>query len=315
MGRRMWMALGAAAVLVAPAACGSTDDGDVATGGDDAAEQGGVAAGPTAAFMSRVAENTADAPAFRFSMDMEAVGVPELGSGSVLSAEGVFTDDGQRGQMTIDMSGMFDAMGGAAGGAELEGLDELMGGLTEPWEIVVDGGTTYIKGGMFAGLLGADTAWVSMPSDAGGADPTGGLGDPTGFLDLLGEAGDVAEVGTEDVGGTTTTHYSVVIDAAELARSAADGAGQELPDVPGLSGTEMTIDVWVDEQAAQVRRMVVELDGSSLGAAAGTDTMGSVLLTMEITPLDEAVEVEVPDAAEVTPAEELGGGLLGGLGG
>lgn len=317
MARRMWIALGAAAVLVAPVACGTDDGGEVSTGVEEAVEEGGGAggavAGPTAAFMGQVAENTAEAPAFQFTMTMEAVDVPELGSGTIMTADGTFTDDGQRGSMTMDMSAMLDSLADQAGGADGP-MGDMLAGLAEPWEIVVDGDTTYFSGGMFGPLLGADTEWVSVPTEGAGADPTGGFSDPSSFLDLLGQAGEVTEVGSEELAGTTTTHYQVQIDLAAMAASAAEQAGEDLPAVPGLAGTEATIDVWVDEDAQQVRRLQMELDGSALGAAGGGAMTGSMRMTIDITPLDEPVEVDVPDPAEVTPMEELGG-MFGGLGG
>lgn len=324
MARRTWLALGAAVVLTAPLACSSDDDAKVSTDGDRNEEardseggperdREGGSGGATASFMAKVAENTAETPAYELSMVMEAVDIPDLPAGVMVTIDGAFASDGSKAEMTMDMSPMFEAMAGEMSDEESEMMEGLLGGLAEPTEIVVDGDTTYMKGGVFGALFGAETEWISTPTESSGGDPTGGFGDPGEFLQLLEGAGEVTEEGSEDIDGVETTHYSVEVDLEDLAASAGEEA--EMPEIPGLDGVEVTIDVWVDEDSELVRRMAFEIDGSALGGTAGADLSGSMLLTMDIEPLDD-FDVEVPDPSEVTEMDmdDLLGGSFGGLG-
>lgn len=324
MARRTWLALGAALALTAPMACSSDDDAEVSTDRDRTGQEGdserdggresdGGASGANASFMAKVAENTAETPAYELSMVMEAVDIPDLPAGVMVTIDGSFAGDGSKAAMTMDMSPMFEAMAGEMGDEESEMMEGMLGGLAEPTEIVVDGDTTYLKGGVFGALFGAETEWVSTPTESSGGDPTGGFGDPGEFLQLLEGAGEVTEEGSEDIDGVATTHYSVEVDLEELAASAGDEA--VMPDIPGLDGVEVTIDVWVDEDEELVRRMAFEIDGSALGGTAGADLSGSMLLTMDIVPIDD-FDVEAPDPSEVTELDmdDLLGGSFGGLG-
>lgn len=316
MARRSLILAVAGLVALAPA-CADRDP-ELSTGPEAADEspapEGGApapvegAGAATASFMAQVAQNTVEAPAFEFTMTMDVEGMPEIGSGTVMTAEGAFSQDGQRGRMTMDMSGMFDAMG-SQGLGDMGELGGMLEGFAEPWEIIVDGETAYMKGGFLAAMLGAGDGWFALEGDAGGLDPTGGTADPTELLRALegiGAGTTVTEVGTEDIDGVPTTHYRVDLDVAELATAFGElGAG-----APGDVGA-FGFDVWVDEQAELVRRLQV----SAQLPVTGSEAPGSMVMTIDMTPLDEPVSIEVPDPSEVTDAGDLGLGGLGGLGG
>lgn len=309
MRHRTLVVAAAAAVALLPAC--ATDEPEVSAGPEPAEQapapdaSGGSAA---ASFMGQAAQNTVAAPAFEFSMTLATEGLDGVASGTVMSADGVFTSDATRGSMTMTID-IADMLGADAG--DLGDLGGLLDGLSEPWQIVVDGDTTYLSGGMFGSFLGADTEWISVTVDDAGFDPAAGSIDPTQLLDLLDDAGDVSEVGVDDIDGATATHYVVDVDVAGVAAEAGAGGLDEL----GAFGDgAVTVDVWVDDAAQQVRRLQIGIDGGAIDLA-GAD--GTMVLTLDITPLDATVEVDVPDPAEVTPMEglvpDLGG--FGGLGG
>lgn len=326
MRGKLLLALGAALVLLVPA-CAKDDGGEVTADGteeaapapdaDDGTGSGLGAMTPSAtpAFMASAAQATSAVESVSVTMTMQAVGVAELpGDPVLLSIDGAFSGDGTQGSMTMDMSGMFDAMGSElTGGEDLGGFEDMFSSMfTEPWEVVVDGPDTYIRMPFLTGMLGADTEWIRTPTEDGGAEVgAGGLGQATSATEmvrLLEGAGEVTEVGTEEIDGVSTTHYSVDVDFAALAESVGEAEAAELE---GLAPGAVTMDVWIGDDGL-VRRMEMVMDVAALGAGFGGGGSGQMLLVMEMSDFDQPIDVTVPDPSQVTDAEDLGMGLLGG---
>ena len=327
MRRKLLLLAGVVLVLLAPACASDDDGGQVTADGDGAevaptpdgdgtgSELGALTPEATPAFMASAAQVTSEVESVSLTMTMQAVGVAELpGDPVLLRVDGSFSGDGTRGAMTMDLSGMFDAMGSElTGGEDLGGFEDMFSSMfTEPWEVVVDGEDTYIRMPFLTGMLGADTEWIRTPTEDGGADlGAGGLGQATSateMVQLLEGAGEVTEVGTEEIGGVTTTHYQVDVDFEALAESVGEAEAAELE---GLAPGAVTMDVWIGDDGL-VRRMEMVMDFAALGADLGGASSGQVLVAMEMSDFDEPVEITVPDPSQVTDAEDLGMGLLGG---
>ena len=323
MRKKLLLLIGAVLVLLAPA-CATSDGGGEVTadggtpeapapdGGDDTgAELGSLTPAATPAFMKAAAQATSEVESFSMTMTMQAVGVDELpGDPVIMAIDGVFTEDGTVGSMRMDMSGMVDAMGDElTGGGEMDAMALEM--FDEPWEIVLDGEDMYLRMPILA-MLGVDAEWIRSPIESGGGDfGTGGVGQATSAAEmaqLLEGAGDVTEVGTEEIDGVSTTHYSVELDWDALAASVGEAEAAELGEV---AAGALSMDVWIDGDGL-LRRMEMEMDMGALGADLGTGSSGSILMVMELRDFDEPVEVQIPDPSEVTDADDLGMGLLGG---
>jgi hypothetical protein len=320
MVRKPWLlTMGALALVVS--ACAPTDEAgqEVSTGDpveevapdpDPGAGVGEGMAEATPQFMSQAAEQTAAVETGRFSMSMQVVGSAELPGDPVLyRAEGAFAGP-DRSYLSMDLSGMAD-VAEASGELGSEGMGGMGGMLfTEPFEVVVDGDTTYMKWPFFSGALGASTPWVSTPSGADAA----GLGDvsmdPSDVLDLMQGAGDVTEVGTEVVDGTESVRYSVALDLDALGESLGD---DELSGLGVLPAGAATIDVWIGDDGL-VRRIVMEVDGSALAGLVpegsgptASAPVGTFLMTVDLFDLGADVEIPVPDPSEVSDADALTG--------
>lgn len=104
---------------------------------------------------------------------------------------------------------------------------------------------------------------------------------PQQIQSLATDGQSMKEIGAEDVGGTATTHYQVMIDgqrALELSGSGASSpeAAQALPDA-------VPLDLWVDDQNRLVQvKMESEVEGQVL------------TLMMGFTGFDDPVDVVVP---------------------
>jgi len=230
-------------------------------------------------------------------------------------ATGVVDSAAQRVQMEMDMGALFEEL--AAGTDE-----ELPLGIDEPWELVGDGSTMYLRAPVFQ-MLGVD-GWLSMtPEDMGATAGSMGLGsgsfDFTQTLESLrGVTGEPEVVGEdEEVRGVPTTHYRATMDLEEaLAQAPAEqrerleAAFEQIGSSGELGDADVPVDVWIDEDDLP-RRVRVEMD--SMFAALGLGD-GAMTMTMEYFDYGDDVSIEVPPADEVTPLSEALGGLGAGLG-
>lgn len=263
-----------------------------------------VLTGATALAAVRAAPDAAaDAGSGRFEMTV-AFDAPD-GSFEILST-GAYS--GEKMMVEVDF-------GDALAGLGAPGDEPIPGGFDEPLQIVVDGASAYLRIPMLQALTGS-TGWLSATPEelaaAGGSlGVTAGSGDPSQLLDTLrGVAGEVDEVGTEEVRGVATTRYRATVDLGraideapeaqrEEVRAMLDGLGSDVASVP--------VEVWVDADGL-ARRFVMDF-GDLAAQVMGAD--GSATITVELFDYGEDVAIEIPDPSEVTPI----GGLLGSLGG
>ncbi len=286
MSRKLALAL--VAPLLALAACGS-DGGDTLEALD-----------PIAAIQA-VPDAAEEAGSARFEMTI-SIDAPE-GAVHLVSTGGWSGD-----QMRMEMD-LGAALAGLGGGELPEGADE-------PMQVVVDGGTAYLRIPMLAALTGSDGWLVATPEALGEVGDLGlasGTSDPSQMLQALrGVSDDIEEVGEEDVRGEPTTHYRATADLTKAIEAAPEAQRERLE--AQLEGfdvelDEVPFDVWVDGdgRARRVAFDFADMAGGLLGDE-GTATM-----TMDIFDYGAPVEVEVPDASEATPIEDVLG-AFGGLG-
>lgn len=262
-----------------------------------------VLTGATAVAALRAAPDTAaDAGSARFEMTV-AFEAPD-GSLEIVTT-GAYRGD----QLAMEMD-----LGALAGLAN-PGDEALPDGFDEPMEIVVDGTTAYLRIPMLQALTGT-SGWLSATPDeleaAGGSlGVAGASGDPSQLLDTLrGVAGEVEEVGAEEVRGVATTRYRATVDLGQALDQAPEAQREELQamlDELGGDVASIPVDVWVDADGL-ARRLVMDF-GDLAAQTMGVD--GSATLTLELFDYGEDVTIEIPDPSEVTPI----GGLLDSFGG
>jgi hypothetical protein len=239
----------------------------------------------------------------RFEMVME---MAMLGETFEVTASGAFDAGGQM-ALTMDMGSVVDELAA--------GTDETVpDGFSDPWEVVADGDTIYMKVPMLGMMLG-DVGWISMTPDDLGADASDlGLGagafDPSKMLESLrGVGGEPQVVGEEAVRGVETTHYRVEIDLADalaaVPESERESVEASLEQLGDLSGAVIPVDVWIDADDLP-RRLQMDMTGA-FGELTGEDA--GMTMTMEVFDYGADVDIEVPPADEVTPFSEVLGGL------
>jgi hypothetical protein len=125
---------------------------------------------------------------------------------------------------------------------------------------------------------------------------------------LRGASNDITRVGTEDVRGTQTTHYRVVVDlnkAADLSPTAKDAIKST---ITLLGSSKQPLDLWVDDQG-RVRQMKYTVDLSKSKVSTSTpDVPGSVTFTLNLFDFGVPVQATLPPADQVVDLSALTGG-------
>jgi hypothetical protein len=315
MNRRL-TALLAAGSLALLGACGD---------GDGTSQQSGSARTDKAD-----KADTGDAPAEVSVLDLVLASAGRAADAKTSRFEFTMTLDGPTGPLNLTAKGASDSS------VPLMSLDMDMASIipgTPPGGAVVstvfDGKAVYIRfpEELAAGLPGGkrwarlDLAALSAGAgiDAGDLAAQFNSSDPLANIALLtGAAGEITEVGTEEVRGVSTRHLKMTVDlqkATEQLTSKLSGATAErlkaaVAQAAGTVGvTSLPIDAWIDADGLP-RRLAYEMDlskakvpGTESGAATGT-----ARVSMEFFDFGEDVDVAIPAPEETVDLAELLGG-------
>lgn len=258
----------AAGALLLVGACGSSDtkekDAKPSSGSSDTSKSngsgsssGGAAATPmtTSDFGTRLMAAQKKAGSYTFTMTTSAAGQKSTGSGMART-------DSSTPEASTKME---------VGGQTIES--------------VVTGGFYYMK----APMLKTEKPWLKIDPNAKtglGAliGQMGGSGDPAKNLAALTAASEVTKLGTEDVKGTSTTRYKVVVprDAMVKAMGFPDQMAAMLP-------AEIGYEIWADSKDLP-RRMVSKM--TIQGQEATTE--------VEFDDFGKKVDIKAPPADQVT---------------
>lgn len=211
-------------------------------------------------------------------------------------ADGVSDASSRSAKMTLDMSSIAQLLGGGkAGNAADWQADVILDG-TNAKNVV-----EYMRLPVLAKQLPGGKPWVKIElnklGSLKGVDVTtllqsAGQQDPTQALQLLRSVGDVKEVGSEQVGGVDTTHYSGTIDPQKVAdKSGLTGLGPVL----AASGAQtIPIDVWIDGNG-YVRKFQESVKG----------TNATVQIEADLSDFGSKVDLTPPPADQTTDLAAL----------
>jgi hypothetical protein len=269
--RTAFLAAGALAVGLFAAGCSSSTPAPEASPSTAAsASTGGSTGAATAegasAVIKQAAENTSAQQTAKLMGD---VAIEGGGANTAMKLDGIvdFSTGNMSGSLTADIFGQNATM-----------------------QFLSVDGTTYIQMPMFG------DKWIKSPAEAGLS-----TSDPMGQLDSLKDVADLEEVGTEDVNGVSTTHYTGTIDLQAALKSAGLPKDQVKAAEKALAKpTEgATIDVWVDDQQRIVKvRQSVSLNVDGQGDSGLTSTM-------TFSDFGTELDVTAPDPADVIDAGKL----------
>jgi hypothetical protein len=226
--------------------------------------------------------------------------LPDVSGGGTLHMTGEAEIDftSERAHMTMEMAGE---------GASLAAV----GG--QSFEVISDGFTMYMKFPMLSELIPGTKEWIKVDLQAVGEDvgidfsqlsQLGGT-DPSQQLAYLEGMADVEKVGTEEVRGVSTTHYTGVVDFEALEEMAPDEAVESIRNLREMSGIdEAPMEVWLDDDGLP-RRVNMEFTyDPSDDAPAGTPT-GTMTMLLEYFDYGADIDIELPDDSDVTDMQEL----------
>jgi hypothetical protein len=250
-----------------------------ATSGDD-----GVTLPPAEAFdLAAAAQGTIDARTVEYDLTVTAGG---LGS---VTVSGAVDNETKLATVAADMSTLL----GPDGSLPIDGNIELL----------VDGsnGVVYLGADALAGLLPADSAWISI--DLAVLAERSGVSlddlrsefvvDPSASARALLDADTAVELGIEEIDGVTVRHYEVTVDLAAAIAAAPQAAEQfdtELGELGAVLPDTVTYDVWVTEDN-QLRRAAFDV----------TVADQTVSMVLDMTTSGEPLDLQVPtDAFDVT---------------
>ncbi len=241
--------------------------------------------------ISSAPAKTVEEKTSRMAIDVSSTGAVPIR----FSGEGAFDYEAHRGRVAMDVSSL-GLPAGAGGGM----ADVLMAGDVIYMKLPVDpaelGGRPWLK-------LDVDTAAQQSGLDLEGLRKQFQNNDPTTALNALrGVSNDVKAVGTEEIRGTETTHYTATVDLNKAAqqsppeaRSAVEQLGRQ------LGTTTFPVEVWIDGDG-RLRRQRFSMDLSKVmapGARPGGLT-GVMTTTVELFDFGTEVDVKEPPADQVT---------------
>ena len=217
-------------------------------------EEAGRGRSSEATLLVAAARETEASSSYRFSWRIEIGGIPEIDGLLSLDGSGAVDAAASRMAMSFDFGDLFDTLP-PTDDIDVSALMDLFsdGAL----EIIVDGGTTYLRWGFFAALFGAETDWIAFEAEeAARLDDFPGLDQfaaPGDFLDTFGNLFDLTDEGPDTIDGVDTTRYSGTIDLLAAALELEDHGGSS-PALGSLDGAgfasldAIPVQIWLDGQ-------------------------------------------------------------------
>jgi hypothetical protein len=254
-----------------------------------------VAAQSTSSDLERIANSgqaliKAGSAKFTGKVDVSGAGVTSQ-QGAV-SFSGAFNFKRRLGQFKIDAAAL-----GTRGGAKITFL------------LVND--VAYIRLDALKGRTGTlpkalrGKKWLKLDLKALGAGSgTIGQTDPTSSLFALrGVTQGIQNLGTDQVGGVTTTHYRVQLDLAKALQQVPAGQRAAAQQALQALGTGIVpADVWLDRQN-RLRRFSLTLHTTTAGATA------TIVETFEFSAFGTPVSVSAPPSSDTVDFTQLFSGL------
>lgn len=238
-----------------------------------------------------VKTTTGNSAKFHMTISETVAGVGPLN----ITADGVSDATTRSAQMSMDLSAVAQLAGRQAGSPSDWKADVVLDGtnandVVEYMRLpvlskVIPGGKPWIKIDLsqLAKLKGVNFSQLLQ---------TAGQQDPTQALQVLQSIGDVKEVGSEQVDGVDTTHYTGTIDPQKVA---AKYAGNSIGTMLKQAGTKpIPIDVWVDGDG-YVRKFVESMNVSTV----------AVKIEATMSDFGSKVDVTPPPADQTTDLSAL----------
>ena len=242
--------------------------------------------------VAAAATKTQDSGGYKTTM---SVTVTTGGRELTMTGHGSFASD--RGELEMDLG---DALSQAGAPSGIDGTMKAIY-ITENGDPVM-----YIDLGFLGNLMPNGKHWLridlAQAGKAAGIDFGQLMGNanqnPADALALLRANGSFTSVGTETLGGVSTTHYHGTVDLAKAAEAKGVSADAVKRLLDAGAPAEYPIDVWVDD-SGYVRQYRTSYDQTLGGRSMGMS------MTIGMSDYGSSVDVSAPPAAEVFDATGL----------
>ncbi|MGF1430488.1 hypothetical protein [Kitasatospora sp. LaBMicrA B282] len=250
-----------------------------------------------------------------------AAGVPAAApnldpKGEMLAAAAVMQKAGSAnvtmstpGDTSGDGTGVYQWAG--QGALDLQGKDK-----GKPVKMRVVNGSAYMGADDTGAAAMGGKHWIDMSSmtaamGGAGADPFTGLFvllNPANELTVASQSSTLTKVGTEQVGGGSTTHYRSSTPAADLVAklpNLTDAQRKAAQSMASEGGANLIFDFWLNGKHELVQMEQQNSDSSSPAPAASpSDSSDSSATMIQFTNLGVKVNVSAPAASDVaSPAD------------
>ena len=264
--------------------------------------------------LDRAAQNMEAAGSMRYALDA-TIESRELGGKPIpFTGEGVSSADGERGQVTYDLSDVFKAAAGASGAELFELMTDPSGWQAEERYIGEKG---WVSIPALTELVGGEP-WIEV-SDIDGPDSgldlalSGSPDNPAALLAYLRSLGPVDEVGSEQIQSRETTHYRATVELERVPDQAPADKREELRKkiertIEQTGQRTVPFDIWVDGDALPRRMRFVDVTPPDKDEHYPTTWRA----TIDILEYGVPVRVTPPPAKDVMSERELDNLMEGG---
>lgn len=243
--------------------------------GDD----GGSTDSNLLALLERAAEKTGSAETVRARFEQRFVGVPGVPEEPTIT-DLVMTVDGQRGTGTFSQFG--------------EEIDVLL----------VDEAYYYAFPDLPDGVRWVRVTFADLKEITGLDVGASSDQSPVESLDRLRAAGDITEVGAEELDGIVVTRYRAVVDVDALAEFP-EYSEQLIEQIRDLLGDEYELDVWIDDDGYP-RRIEWAVDlAEAPDPPPGVPTRGEIRYVQTLSDFGVPLNVTAPPQSEVVDLRDL----------
>lgn len=293
---------------------GSADPGESDDDGDSAVQPTGDRTQETptaaadrgtlrAALLDEALDQSGTVSSARFEGRVTMVGKPgsELPGEVSMVFSGAYDLAADASQVSMDLSGLVEAAMAAEGEDQAE-MAMFAGLFDSPLEAITIGETSWIKWGLISMFTGTEDMWLEGAADEAG-DLTSGFGvgnagSPVDLLETLADAdATIEQIGTEELRGTTTTHYRATVDAEAFADSMSPEERADFEaDLGAMPVPALPIELWLDDDG-NLHRFVLDL--SAGGALEGDDEFDSMTLVFDLWDHGQDLGIVPPPADQV----------------
>ena len=243
----------------------------------------------------------------RFEAVIAMTGGPdaEIPGEFALTVSGAYDLEREASSLRIDMSDLARLAGESGGDSDLGFMAAFLG---DGIEMITIGEEAWINWALLAMFTGVEDKWLATTVDDSG-DMTSDVGvsaalQPNELLDMWADApATIEEIGVEDVRDGTATHYRVLIDADELARSMSAADWNEFEDDLGVTATgEVALDLWIDDEGLLHRYIMDVTDPSG-------DEVTAATFSFEVWDHGADVGITPPPAEDVVTEDQMSFGF------